>query len=155
MKPPATFLMLIAVGLVGCETQPVPLSDSRLVKPNHVLGQPSEAAGSMEQAVYGGTAGSADQGGKIVVTRDSGLSGSAGLLRIFVDGTPVAKLSCNERYEVLLKDGEHLLGVAPNANPFGTSIRELSVVVKNGQTYYFRVGFEFSGLTIQRSAFTR
>jgi len=108
-----------------------------------VLGQPADVAASTEQ------------GGKIVVTRDKGSSGSAGLLKVFVDGTPVAKLSRYERYEVLLKEGDHLLGVAPNANPFGVSVRETSVTVKNGQTYYFRVGFDFAGLVIQRSAFTK
>jgi hypothetical protein len=92
---------------------------------------------------------------KIVVTRDKGFSGSGGLLKVFVDGTPVAKLSRYENYEVLLKEGEHLLGVAPNANLFDVSIHETSVTVKNGQTYYFRVGFDSSGLVIQRSAFTK
>jgi hypothetical protein len=136
--------MLIAFGLTGCETQPVKLNDSREVIPSHTLGQPADVATSMQQ------------GGKIVVTRDKGWVGSAGLLKIFVDSTPVAKLSRYERYEVLLKEGDHLLGVAPNANPFGVSIHETSVTVKSGQTYYFRVGLDASNsLLIQRSAFTK
>ena len=135
-------LALMALSLAGCETKPVSLARSREVAPEHVLGAPAGATNSVEH------------GGKIVVTRDSGFAGSAGLLKVFVDGTPVAKLTRYERYEVMLGEGEHLLGVVPNANPFGVSIHELSVTVKSGQTYYFRVGFDSSGLVIQRSAFT-
>lgn len=138
------WLLLIAFCLAGCGTQPVPLKESKEVATIHVLGQPSDPAKSMEE------------GGKIVVTRDSGWVGSGGLLRVFVDGVPVAKLSRYERYEVLLKEGEHLLGVVPNANPFGVSVHEASVTVKSGQTYYFRVGLDASNsLIIQRSAFTK
>src|SRR5665647_39247 len=99
-------LLLAACCLAGCETQPVALRDSRDVISGHVLDQPINAAKSMEE------------GGKVVVTRDSGWVGSGGLLKIIVDGIPVAKLSRYERYEVLLKEGDHLLGVVPNANPF-------------------------------------
>ena len=97
-----------------------------------------------------------EHGGKIVITRDSGFVGSPGLLKIFVDGTPVAKLSRCERYEVLLSDGEHLLGVIPNSNLFGISVHETPVSVRRGQTYYFRVGLTSEdGVKIQRSAFTQ
>jgi len=83
---------------------------------------------------------SLERGGKIIVTRDSGMGGSASLLKIFVDGAPVAKLNRYERYEVMLKEGDHPRGE-----------REL----KPGETYYFRVGFDNSGAFIQPSAFTR
>ena len=140
----AVLLLLAALCLAGCETQPVAMRDSRDVISGHVLGQPADAAKSMEH------------GGKVVITRDSGWVGSGGLLRVFVDGIPVAKLSRYERYEVLLKEGEHLLGVVPNANPFGVSVHEASVNVKTGNTYCFRVGLDSSNaLLIQRSAFTK
>jgi hypothetical protein len=144
MKRRAVFVSLVAAYLCGCETQPVALNNSKQAPPNHLLGQPAKAVSSM------------DQGGKVVITRDSGFAGSAGLLKIFVDGTPVAKLSRYERCEVLLSEGEHLLGVIPNSNLMGISVHETPVNVRTGQTYYFRVGLNSeNGLTIQRSAFTR
>jgi hypothetical protein len=95
-----------------------------------------------------------EQGGKIIVTRDSGMGGSASLLKIFVDGAPAAKLDRYERYEVILNEGDHLLAVIPTLNPFGMSTHEVSVSVRSGKTYYFRVGFDASGAIIQPSAFT-
>ena len=144
MKHLAVMVLLVAVCLCGCETQPVALSNSKPAPPSHLLGQPAKAVSSIEQ------------GGQVVITRDSGFAGSVGLLKIFVDGTPVAKLSRYERYEVLLSEGEHLLGVIPNSNLMGISVHETPVDVRIGQTYYFRVGLNSeNGLTIQRSAFTR
>ena len=129
--------------LAGCETQPVASSSARMVPSDRLLTQPLLAADSMER------------GGKVVVTRDSGFSGSAVLLRLYVDGQEVAKLSRSERYEVILKEGEHLVGAANNLNFGGASVHEASVAVQRGQTYNFRVGFDSSGtVIIQRTAFT-
>jgi hypothetical protein len=137
-------VLLVASGFCGCETQPVALGDSKPAPPDHLLGLPKKVVSSI------------DLGGKVVITRDSGFAGSAGLLKIFVDGAPVAKLGRYERYEVLLSEGEHLLGVIPDSNLFGISVHETVVKVGRGQTCYFRVGLTAAdGLTIQRSAFTQ
>jgi len=128
MRPRALLLVLSVLCLAGCATRPVSLKASRELRADHILRQP------------GGVATSLERGGKIIVTRDSGMGGSASLLKIFVDGAPVAKLNRYERYEVMLKEGDHPRGE-----------REL----KPGETYYFRVGFDNSGAFIQPSAFTR
>ena len=143
MGPRTLLLVLSVLCLAGCATRPVSLKASRELRADHILRQP------------GGVATSLERGGKIIVTRDSGMGGSASLLKIFVDGAPVAKLNRYERYEVMLKEGDHLLGVVPTLNPLGMTIREVSVSLKPGETYYFRVGFDNSGAFIQPSAFTR
>lgn len=144
LAAPRLICWVVLLGmLAGCETQPVSSSNARKVPWDRMLSQPLLVADSMER------------GGKVVITRDSGFSGSAVLLRLYVDGQEVAKLSRSERYEVILKEGEHLVGVANNLNFGGASVHEASVTVQHGQTYNFRAGFDSSGtVIIQRSAFT-
>lgn len=131
--------------LTGCATHPVQMKDSKDLAPAHRLGQPAAAVDSTEQ------------GGKLIVTRDSGPLGAALLIKLFVDGEAVAKLDRYERFEVILNEGDHVLGVIAAPNLLGTeSVREASVTVRKGRTFYFRVGFlNGVGSFIQRSAFTK
>lgn len=106
---------LVLLGmLAGCETQPVASSNARKVPSDRLLNQPLGVADSMET------------GGKLLITRDSDFGGAAVLLNIYVDGGPVAKLSRSERYEVTLKEGEHLVGAVNNLNFGGASVHEAS-----------------------------
>jgi hypothetical protein len=95
-----------------------------------------------------------EEGGKIIIPRDAGLGGSASLIKIFIDGLPVAKLTRYERYEAILKEGEYVLGATPTLGASLSGVRELSANIKRGQTLYYRVGYDSSGLVFQRTALT-
>ena len=136
-----TSILIVTVTLlVSCATHPVSLRKSTEVQASRILATPTNAVNSL------------DEGGKIIVIRDAGMAGAAVLLRISVDGTPVAKLNRYERYEVILGEGEHILGVFPEPNFFGmNSIQEATVNVTKGQIYHFRVGFNQGATIIQRT----
>ncbi len=135
-----SILIVGATMLVGCATHPVSVSKSTEVRGSRILAAPANAVNSLQE------------GGKIIVIRDAGMAGAATLLRISVDGTPVVKLNRYERYEVILREGEHILGVFPEPNFFGmNSIQEATVNVTKGQIYHFRVGFNQGATIIQRT----
>jgi len=117
MRSGPLLILVLGLCLAGCATRPVSLRNSRQVIPSHIIGEPAGVLTSMEQ------------GGKIIVTRDSGVGGSASLLKIFVDGAPVAKLDRYERYEVILNEGDHLLAVIGQIRDHYAAIVILSACV--------------------------
>lgn len=133
------FTFAFSTLLAGCitATRPVPYASSRRVTADRILATPSGATNSVV-------------GGKIVVVRDSGFLGSGHILKISIDGCPVARLKQYERYEVYLKEGEYILSVLPEPNLVATST-ETAVDVKRAHTYTFRTGFDQAGIILQRS----
>ena len=140
MKRTIPIILAAAFVVTGCATSPVGVTQSRPVPQSKVKATPARAVASMAE------------GGRVIIVRDTGLLGGGGGLRLLVDGLPVADLATADRYEVILAEGEYILGLLPSVNLFSAStVKETAVFVRKGQTYTFRVGLDASGLFIQRS----
>jgi hypothetical protein len=68
-------------------------------------------------------------------------------VRVFVDSRPVADLKVEEKVTVYLPEGYHIISACPNDfldKHFG-GMRDLSINVKSGERYMFRVRLGGSG----------
>ncbi|MBV6872164.1 hypothetical protein [Xanthomonas euvesicatoria] len=127
-------ILACAVSLSACATKPV--SDTAAVP------APAERVFMYQSAV--------PDGGKLVVTRDVGLSGSACDIGIMVDGQDVARLRTGERATFNLPAGEVTLGAKPVGSglcSIGTDRlrRETGLIIKTGLVRKYRIGLGYSG----------
>jgi hypothetical protein len=104
----------------------------------------SFAAGSTTEAGGSSSMGSVSLGGAALTDNarlSVGRSADFGFniyLIIFIDGTRVATLGTNERYEGIVRPGHHVLSIATTPNPYGhTVFTPRNVTMKRGQIYTF------------------
>lgn len=129
----------------GCSTSPVRFENSRLPIESQILNAPPMAAKSIED------------GAKVIIIRDSGVTGSTEMERVFIDGTPVVELWPGQRFEAFLVAGARIFGVIPSSNLLGThGMSETKVVLKMGETAYLRIYTDASMTTrINRSVYLK
>lgn len=125
--------------LAGCATEPISTRDAHPVPRERVLAadmtKPQEGMGSL------------------IVKRDAGLFGSACTHRLFINGTPFADIDTEEKVQIYLAPGEHILGSKPNGICGGGNV-ETAVNLKAGQTRTYRAGVGSSGdIALQPTAF--
>ena len=75
------------------------------------------------------------EAGRIVIKRSANLGGT--VVGISVDGTQVAKLHYNGRYDAPISAGPHTLTSIPIPDSEHAGVSELKVTVEPGKTYTF------------------
>jgi len=122
------FLFLL-VSLTSCSTTPVRLADSSPVMVKRL---------SPEFAKYSSPAPNI---GKVIVIRDRGLTGGAGLAEFYLDGKRMATLTTIEALILYLPKGEYDLVVTPETGSPSTQpgYRTAHLLVEPEKEYYFRI----------------
>lgn len=87
---------------------------------------------------------------QILITRDSGLSGSACNVKIFIDGTLAGELGASKSAKFYVSEGDHIVGAEHNC--LGT-IDETAITAKQGSNIRLRVSLGADGAKISRTAF--
>lgn len=100
---------------------------------------------------------SVEDGAKVIIIRDSGVTGSTVKGKVFIDGTPVVELWPGQRFEVFLVAGARMFGVIPSSNLLGTyGMSETKVMLQRGETAYLRIYTDASMTTrIHRSVYLK
>lgn len=120
-----------ALLLAACSTSPVATGDATPVPAERVLNKQltRRAPGAVE----------------VFVKRDSGMSGIACAITVYVDASPVAELRTSEVLALYLSEGEHMLG-AKQAFVCGGGTAEVHAVLRAGaRTYSYRLGYGNAG----------
>ncbi len=128
-------LLIIAVlAVTACSTTPVPSSLARDVTADNLASSPYATPG--------------DDRGTVIVTRDNGFVGSGCVMRVLMNGTPVALLNTRESVTLHVPAGEHIVGTLRGSGESGAGLcggsrdsTEVSVTVEPGVTKRLRIGF--------------
>ena len=121
-------LALSSVLLAGCSTSPVSSSQADPVPTNRLTAFQSKPAG---------------QFGILIVTRDSGFTGSACNTLLFIDGQKSAAISSGETAKFYVPAGERIIGVNSTAL-CGGGLKERSLVMEPGGTKKYRISIDTS-----------
>ncbi|WP_139305576.1 hypothetical protein [Magnetospirillum fulvum] len=123
MRKIALFATL-AIVLSACGTSPVKLSSATATPPERVLSHATPEQGFSP----------------VIIVRDSGFFGSGVYQSIHVDGVLSVKLATGEMAKLYLAPGDHVLGVIPSPNLFGShTIYEIGIRIEPNRTHYLRV----------------
>ncbi|AGN81544.1 hypothetical protein N5K35_31725 [Pseudomonas sp. GD03651] len=112
--------------LAGCATSPVPLTEAEQAPKSRVTGYQSEVG----------------EGGRIIVTRDSGFAGAGCYATVFINGEPVARLNPKEKAYFNVPAGEWMVGAALEGKALcgmNAERLEAEALVKPGQTKKYRI----------------
>ncbi|AYG10741.1 hypothetical protein D7M10_04195 [Pseudomonas fluorescens] len=121
-------LALSSVLLAGCSTSPVSSSQADPVPTNRLTAFQSKPAG---------------QFGILVVTRDSGFTGSACNTILYIDGEKSAAIGSGETAKFYLPAGERIIGVN-STSMCGGGLKERSLVMESGGTKKYRISIDTS-----------
>lgn len=132
-----TFALIVAsILLAACSTTPLNSTRAERVHP--------EATTRYSQQTHGTL--------PLIVTRDSGLLGSACSTEITLDGEVVAYLRQGQTVTLFVPAGEYVLGAKPGMICFGNLV-ETDAVVKPGRPANFRVSLNTNGtMMLSRTA---
>jgi len=126
--------------LPACATSPVAINEASAVPSSRIL-----APQFMVPAQYTGS---------LVIKRDSGFMGSACVVRVFVEATPIADLAPSEKVEIFVPLGEHVVAVTSTSSFCGGGVAEAAVVISPERQRILRIGSGQSGdIHLQPSAF--
>lgn len=115
---------VIAIGIAGCATSPIPTEDAQPV--------PSERVFRNNQLPSEGAAWT-------VFVRDVGLNQAGAYLHLFINGKKAASLNPGEKVEFVLPPGEYIFGVKPT-DPFGGyTLNTIDQELKPGKRYFYRI----------------
>lgn len=139
------FLIITLLILTGCSTTPVSYSEAAAVPANR-LGIAYQKFAAEDPSTA-----------NVIILRDSGFQASLIPFHIYIDGEKVASIKIKESLSLLLTPGEHFLGIVGAGHLSETAERdgldEQVLNVKDGETYYYRVGIlQNKGLILQRSS---
>ncbi|WP_141400537.1 hypothetical protein [Magnetospirillum sp. 15-1] len=125
-------VMAASLGLAACGTSPVKLDATTPTPPNRILAFGNPGSGLST----------------VIVVRDSGFVGSGVYQALKVDGIWAAKLDTSESVTLYMAPGDHVFGVIPTPNLFGThSIYETSLRIEPMRTHYLRISIGAEGTT--------
>ena len=134
------FTTCIALALTACATSPIAINDASAVPSSRIL-----APQLLAPAQYTGS---------LIIKRDSGFMGSACVVRVFVEATPVADLAPSEKVEIFVPLGEHVIAVTSPSSFCGGGVAEAAVVISPERQRILRIGSGQSGdIHLQPSAF--
>jgi len=134
------FILLIAI-LSGCATSPVSLSKS------------VPAPKSQLKAAYYELVNNSPNKGRVIVIRDSGFTGSAMSLPIYVNTKKIANLMPSESVTFYLSEGEHFIGMSLQGltkNREKDNLQEQVINIEAQQDYFYRLGFIEAGIIVLR-----
>lgn len=136
MRQPIATAVCAAL-LAGCATEPVSTAQAANVPASRVFDA------SLLTARPGAS--------PIVIKRDSGMSGAACNVKIFVNGSAVADLATSEKITLHMPPGRHMLGARHNCTG---SLAEQPLILQQPIPHTFRIGMGFNGeFTLQQTAF--
>ncbi|WP_256594814.1 hypothetical protein [Pseudomonas sp. OV226] len=124
----ACIALLGSTLLSGCATSPTPSSQAKPVPPERLFAFQAQA-----EAAHG----------TLVVTRDTGLTGSACNTILYIDGSKSAEIAPGETARFYLEPGERIIGV--NSTQFcGGGLKERSLVLDAGAVKKYRISIDTS-----------
>lgn len=129
----ATTIALFAALVAGCATSPVPMTNAVAVPPDRVLAYQKETPGT----------------GTLLVTRDSGHTGSLCSVGLFVDGKVAALLEPGERVALHVPEGSVVVGAAYQGSGIcgmGANRQEREAIVRGGKVKKYRVSTSGDGV---------
>src|ERR1035437_2896639 len=118
--------------LVGCNDVPVKASNAKPVPAEQILGKPKVTYKSPS---------------KMVLVRDSGVP-TRGTALIKCDGKELAKFEIEERLDVYVDPGTHILAV----KTWDTGFTEIETILHDSETAYFRISATGRQLSLKRTA---
>ncbi len=138
-------LFIVTIGvLIGCATSPVSFEKSTPVQ--------SERLGP----AYASYSANGPSKGAVIVIRDSGFTGAAVSLPIYVNVKKLANLMPSESVKFYLPEGDNFIGFSLRGLSESYETKNLQEQVLNvvaGNTYYFRLGYiEAGGVKLRRSS---
>lgn len=114
-------LAILLASITGCATQPISADKADPVPAERLYG-------------FGGSSAA-----QLVVTRDSGLSGSGCKLRFHIDGKPAADFYAGEVGRFGVSAGKHILAVEPVGICGGSGVFEAEVDLSAGDVVRRRI----------------
>jgi hypothetical protein len=133
--------ILFLVTLTACATHPVTVQQAVPVHSSRILAP----AQSFTEAPYTG---------RLVIKRDGGFMGSACTIRVFLDAMPIADLEPEEKVELFVPLGDHIVGATSTQKYCGGGVSEMAVVITAERQKILRIASGQSGdLFLQPSAF--
>lgn len=135
-------LIISSIFIFGCATSDVPLAKAKPVSKEKLL------AFQDSRPPFSST---------ITVIRDSGLTGSACHIAVYIDSTLAARLMPKQVAQFHVSPGEHLLRAA--VDPKGGFIcggdsnagQTIETVLKDSEIKNYRISLSMGGISIQRS----
>lgn len=114
--------------LSGCATSPVPSSQADPVPAGRLLAFQTAPASPY---------------GTLIVTRDSGFTGSACNTTLYIDGKKSAEIASGESAKFYLEPGERIVGVN-STTLCGGGLKERSFVLSAGAIKKYRISIDTS-----------
>ena len=121
-------LTLFSILLTGCSTSPISSDQANLVPASRLLSFQGKPAG---------------QYGTLIVTRDSGFTGSACNTVLYIDGKKSAEIGSGETAKFYIPTGERIIG-ANSTSMCGGGLKERSLVMESGSTKKYRISIDTS-----------
>lgn len=117
------FVGAVAVALLaGCATSPVPSSEADPVPSSRLFAYQGQASGDST----------------LIVTRDSGFTGSGCNTTVSIDGRRAAEIGSGETAKFRLPAGDHIV----SASSCGSGLKERETSLKAGATKKFRISID-------------
>ncbi|PWB33816.1 DUF2846 domain-containing protein [Pseudomonas sp. SDI] len=124
----AGLILAAATSLAGCATSPIPSNQADPVPTSRLTGyQVKPTTGH----------------GTLVVTRDTGFTGSACNTLVYIDGKQSAEIGSGETAKFYLPAGERIIGVN-STSLCGGGLKERSFVMDAGATKKYRISIDTS-----------
>lgn len=114
--------------LAGCSTSPISSNQADPVPANRLTAFQNKPAG---------------QYGTLIVTRDSGFTGSACNTILYIDGEKSAAIGSGETAKFYIPEGERIIGVN-STSMCGGGLKERSLVMESGGTKKYRISIDTS-----------
>ena len=121
-------LALSSILLTGCSTTPIPSDQADPVPTSRLTAFQAKPAG---------------QYGTLIVTRDSGFTGSACYTILYIDGNKSAEVGPGETTKFYLPTGERIIG-ANSTSMCGGGLKERSLVMNAGEVKKYRISIDTS-----------
>ena len=121
-------LAFFSLLLGGCSTTPIPSDQAKPV--------PASRLAAFQTKLD-------SQSGTLVVTRDSGFSGSACNTILYIDGEKTAEIGPGETAKFYLPAGERILGIN-STTICGGGLKERSLILNAGEIKRYRISIDTS-----------
>lgn len=124
-------IMLLAIlGLAGCATKPVSNEQAKDVPSKQII----------DASLFTKN----ENGGTVIIKRDSGFMGSACMTRVYVDGKEIADLDVEQKITIHPEVGDHIFSAWPKG-VCGGGMSEQSGKVTESKVLMYRIGYGTNG----------